>query len=270
VLDVVELGEQAAGVGRMEAMELVAGLPAEVRAIHEKENPASAPVLDEAVGESAGGVGLACSRGHVDQGSRAVFSERGFKAGDGLDLAVAHAMGGKGMRGRHRLQSAAEGVGLTRPSGKGFRAVEGEDLARARVGIALIAELRFDAGGFVMEGQRAIKTRRQEIRHGAGVADRLIGDAGEGCSFLFGLDDADGFAVDQQQVVARAGFEGDLAQRDTATSREVHLLEVLHRPATRHELGIYLLPGTLFRGEVEHAALPRILIHPGNFLWTCA
>ena len=35
-----------------------------------------------------------------------------------------------------------------------FRAVEGEDAARAGVGIALVAEEGFDAGGLVEERQR--------------------------------------------------------------------------------------------------------------------
>ena len=41
MLDVVELGELAAGIGRDELLELARGLPAEIGAIHEEEDAAA-------------------------------------------------------------------------------------------------------------------------------------------------------------------------------------------------------------------------------------
>ena len=52
VLDVVKLGELAAGVGRDELLELGHGLPAEVGAVHEEEHALGAGVLDQPVGEA--------------------------------------------------------------------------------------------------------------------------------------------------------------------------------------------------------------------------
>ena len=53
------------------------------------------------------------------------------------------------------LQAGAKGIGFSEPGREGFRAVKGEDRTRARVGIALVAEERFDTGGFVKERERA-------------------------------------------------------------------------------------------------------------------
>jgi hypothetical protein len=75
MLDVVELGEEAAGVGRAETVELVARLLAEVGAVHEEEDAAGAGVLDEPVGGGAGGGGLARAGGHLDERPRAVFGK---------------------------------------------------------------------------------------------------------------------------------------------------------------------------------------------------
>ena len=67
VLDVVELGEEAAGVGRAVAVEFVTGLLAEIGAVHEEEDAAGLGVFDEAIGERAGSEGLSRAGGHVDE-----------------------------------------------------------------------------------------------------------------------------------------------------------------------------------------------------------
>ncbi len=75
VLHVVQLGEEPAGVGGAVAMELVAGLFAEVRAVDQKQDAARARVLDQPIGERASGEGLARAGGHVDEGTGAAFGE---------------------------------------------------------------------------------------------------------------------------------------------------------------------------------------------------
>ncbi len=101
VLDVVELGELAAGIGRDELLKLGEGLPAEIGAVDEEEDVARAGVFDEAIGEGAGGEGLARAGGHLDEGARLRFGEGLFEAGDGFDLAVAHVRRRRGMLERH-------------------------------------------------------------------------------------------------------------------------------------------------------------------------
>ena len=66
VLDVVDLGELPPGVGRDELLELLHGLPPEVGAVHQEEDPPGPGVLDEPIGEAAGRVGLARARCHLD------------------------------------------------------------------------------------------------------------------------------------------------------------------------------------------------------------
>ncbi len=105
MLDVVELREETARVGCAEAMELVAGLLAEVGAVDEEEDAAGAGVLDESVREGTGRVGLAGAGGHVDERARTVVGEGPLETGDGLDLAVAHAGGDERMGGRQSLEA---------------------------------------------------------------------------------------------------------------------------------------------------------------------
>ena len=118
MLDVVKLGELAAGVGRDELLELAFGLSAEIGAVHEEEDALRAGVFDEAVGEGAGGVGLARAGGHLDQRARVGLGERLFEVGDRLDLAVAHAARDERMGGRHRREASAQRVGFGEPFGE--------------------------------------------------------------------------------------------------------------------------------------------------------
>ena len=70
MLDVVDLGELAAGVGRDELLELGHGLAAEIGAVDEEQDALGPGVLDEPVGEAARGVGLARAGGHLDERAR--------------------------------------------------------------------------------------------------------------------------------------------------------------------------------------------------------
>ena len=129
MLDVVEFGEKAAGVGRAVAVEFVASLLAEIRAVHEEEDAAGLGVFDEAIGERAGGEGLPRARGHVDERARAVFGERLFQSDVRFDLALPHASRNQRVRDGHRLQPGAEGVWLGGPIGECLGTMECEDTA---------------------------------------------------------------------------------------------------------------------------------------------
>ena len=134
VLDVVELGELAAGVGRDELLELGHGLAAEIGAVHQEEDALGAGVLDEPVGEGAGGEGLARAGGHLDERAR-------MGGGEGLlrdsviafDLAVAHARPASGWATGMPGEAGAKRVGFGEPARERFRAVEGEDATGTRV-----------------------------------------------------------------------------------------------------------------------------------------
>ncbi len=74
---------------------------------------------------------------------------------------------------------------------------------------------------------------------------RLLGDARQERAFLLGLDDADGFAIDEQEIIAGAGFKRRLTQCDTAPGGGIELLVILNDPAARNELRVDLFSGFL-------------------------
>jgi len=110
-------------------VELVAGLLAEIRAVHEEEDAAGLGELDEAIGERAGGKGFPRAGGHVNERARAVLGEGLLQAADRFDLAVAHAIRGERMGEGHLRESMAECVGFGDPVGKRLGAMEREDTA---------------------------------------------------------------------------------------------------------------------------------------------
>ncbi len=112
-------------------------------------------VLDEAIGEGAGGEGLAGAGGHLDEGARPRFGEGFFEAADGFDAADADVFAVVGMREGHLGEAVAEGVGFFEPVRERLGTMEGEDAARARMRVALVAEVGLDAGGFVQERKLA-------------------------------------------------------------------------------------------------------------------
>ena len=110
-------------------MELGEGLASEIGAVDEEEDVARAGVFDEAIGEGAGGEGLARAGGHLDEGARLRFGEALLEVCDGFDAADADAVAVVGMRERHLGKAATKSVRLLEPRCEGFGAVEGEDTA---------------------------------------------------------------------------------------------------------------------------------------------
>jgi hypothetical protein len=82
---------------------------------------------------------------------------------------------------------------------------------------------------------------------------RLLGDARQERALLLSLGDADGFAVHEQEIIARAGFHRDFAQRDAASTGGIERPVVLNDPAAGDELRVDLPAGELFRG-IRHGA----------------
>jgi len=86
---------------------------------------------------------------------------------------------------------------------------------------------------------------------------RLFGDAGEERAQLLGLNDADGVAVHEQEVVTGTGLEGRLAQGNAAAGAGGKLPVILDGPPARQELRVNLLAGALFRGQFRHCTCGR-------------
>ena len=130
------------------------------------------------------------------------------------------------------LETVAQGATGGEGFPKSFRAGEGEDFARARLGVALVGEAGEDAGGLVEEGQRAAGGL-DPLQFGRGVVRGLFLDRGDGVaeSLLLGLDDTDGLAVHEEDVVGRAGVGGVFADGLALAGVMVPLILGLHGPA---------------------------------------
>jgi len=96
VADVVDFGEELAGVGGGVGVELALGLGAEGVAVDEEEDAPDFGEFEEAVDFGDGGEGFAGASGHVDEGARTGGGEGGFEAGDSFVLAIAQGLGGTG------------------------------------------------------------------------------------------------------------------------------------------------------------------------------
>ncbi len=118
-----------------------------------------------------------------------------------------------------------------------LRPVEGEDGARAGVGVALVAEVRLDTGGLVGEGQRIGPTLRDPFL-GVGVAGGLLGDSGECSADFLRLDDAERLAIDEEDVVGGTAHGLHLADGDATGGGEVNIFHILHSPARGAQLSV--------------------------------
>jgi hypothetical protein len=249
VLHDVGLVEGVRGAGRVEVLVLLERLVAQVVAVHQEQDAACPGVLQQPPAEVAGGEGLAGAGGHLDERARAVGGERGFQAGDGVDLALAQA---GGFQWWHLLQPSAQRAGLLQPGVQRGRLVEGEHAARAGRGVAGVAEVGFVAGALVVEHQR-VGPARQVGRQAHQVAARLLGHAAERDAGLLGLDHAAGPAGDEQQVVAGAAGQLKLAHRHALGRVAVDVCRVLQHPAggrqQRVDARAGLLLGTRGHGQ---------------------
>jgi hypothetical protein len=107
--------------------------------------------------------------------------------------------------------------------------MEGEDMARARLGIAHIAEQGLGAGAFVIEEQRRCPGL-QMIGNRRHVGVGLLGDAAQCDPFRLRLDDAAGLAIDEEQVVAGSGGQRILAHGNAEPGAQIHVLAILNQP----------------------------------------
>jgi hypothetical protein len=248
VLDDVGLHEPATGARRIVVLVFLQCLVAEVVPVDQEQDATGPGVLEQAPAEGAGGEGLACTGGHLDQGAGLVLGQRRFQAGNGIDLTIAQAIG---VQRRHVLQALAQGVRFLEPGVQGLRLVEGEQATGARVRIAGVAKQGLVAGGFIVEDQ-VIGPTREMLRQLHHVFGGLLGNAAEGHACLLGLDDAGRLAADEQQVVAGAIGQRELAHGHAFAGVAVEVGVVLDDPARCGEQGVDLLSGALF-GSGGHA-----------------
>ena len=151
MLDDVFLGELVAIRRRDELLEFLERLPAEIAAIHEKEDALRAGVFHEAVNEIDGGVGLARAGGHLDERARPAGGEGFLQVRDRLDL--------RGPEPPRRAAeetrgAAARAASPAAPRRAASRAMEREDAAAARIGIEAAGEEGLRARALVAEGER--------------------------------------------------------------------------------------------------------------------
>ena len=207
-MDGVQFGELASVVVRLVGEELLLGLFAEVAGIDEEEDALDAGVLEQAVDGRDGGEGFTRAGGHLHEGAGFGLFERFLQLGDGSDLACAQT---GGVERREVVETGAERL-LGEAFPEGFGTVEREGLAGAGLGIALIGEAREDAGGFVEEGQ-GFAGVLDVFELGSGVGAGLVFDGGDVLAerVFLGLDDADRFFIDEEDVVSGAGVCLELA-----------------------------------------------------------
>jgi hypothetical protein len=81
------------------------------------------------------------------------------------------------------------------------------------------------------------------FQFGGGVVGGLILDGGEvqAEGFLFGLDDADGVAVDEEGIIGGSGIGGVFADGLAGAFVGVEGVFILHDPAGGAKLGINLI-----------------------------
>ena len=224
MLDVVELGELAAGVGRDELVKLGEGLAPEIGAVDEEEDAARAGVFDEAIGERAGGESLAGAGGHLDQGARLILGEGFFEVGDGFDVANPHSLHWIRMREWHFGQARARGC---RVLSSHSASVSGRWKAKTRRerGSDRVRRGKRFRRRWIRKGRAAGRwPMAEEIGKARAVMGGLLGDHGERCADFFGLDDADGLAIHEEQVITSARLERDFAQGDAAPAEKSNAL----------------------------------------------
>ncbi len=256
VADVVDFGEELAGVGGGVGVELALGLGAEGVAVDEEEDALEAGELEEAVDFGDGGEGFAGTGGHVDEGAGAGGGEGGLEAGDGFVLAIAEGLGGAGQGGVQRVrggeggEAAAEGIvgsfGLLHQLAKRLGLREVEDWAGARLGVAGVGELDLAAVGFEAEWEWVLPAGGGVLPAAEdGIRGGLFLNAFKGVFRALGFEDAAGLAVEVEDVVGSAGVARGFTQRSGLTAyRGTRRGDM---PACRPQLGVDKDPSRGFR-----------------------
>ena len=197
MLDNVFLGELVVVHRRDELLEFLERLPAEIAAIHEKQDTLGSGVFHEAVDKIDGGVGLARAGGHLDERARATCGEGAFQVLDGLDLCRPESAGGQRRKFAKALRQCRTSPGhMLHPGEQGFGTMKREHAAAAWVGIEAVGKERLRACALVGKRKRRFPGRQAEGDAGD-IFGRLLLDAGKRVASGLGLNGADGFSCQQ-------------------------------------------------------------------------
>ena len=126
-----------------------------------------------------------------------------------------------------------------------FRAVEAEDFARARLGVAGVGKAGDQARGFVEERQRRLVVDPLELGGGVAFGLRFVHRQVLAFFFALGFDDADRLLVDEEHVVSRAGIGLPFAHGNTCCGAKIDLVFGLHHPAGGTQLRVNAVAGLL-------------------------
>ena len=197
-LHAVQFGEFAVIVARRVAHHFLLGLFAQVTGIHQKQDAAGIGEFQQSIHGRNRGIRLAGAGGHLDQGARPVVFERFFQVIDGDFLTIAQT---GGIKGRQSLQTATQRRALQQPFLQGFRMVEAENFARARLGVTSIGETGNRPGALIQKRQGLAIA--DPFQFGGGVFGGLFFHRSELVAVLFGFgfDNANWLAVDEQNVI---------------------------------------------------------------------
>ena len=176
VLHVVLGGELPLRLGDRELVELQLGLLAQVRPVHQEQDPLGVRVLDQPVADVRGGERLPRAGRHLDQRPRTVLGQGLLQVADRLGLLAPQP---PLIQRRHGLQPGAEGrqvrvLGdLPQPLGQRLGPVEGEHAAAAGIRVIPVGEPGLGSGGLVDERQR-VDRRLHPVRQPLDVLAGLV------------------------------------------------------------------------------------------------
>src|SRR5664280_1625772 len=121
--------------------------------------------------------------------------------------------------------------------------VEREDPATPGVLVIAVREPGFFARRLVDEGKR-VHRRFDPVGKAVDVPSALVLHLRQRGALRLGLDDAGGLPIDEQQVVDSpvALLQDEFTNSDARASADVGVVRMLHKPAGKDELPIYLYP----------------------------
>ena len=250
VLNLIFLGELVAGAGARELLKLVERLATKIVAVNKKQDSFCTRMLDEPVAGVDGGVGLARTGGHLNQGTGAIFSQAFLQVRDAPDLNPPQVAGVE--RG-HLPQQCPQLLILGGEPDQFLGAVEGEDFPTSSVWFEGVGEAGHFTCGLVGERQGEPVVRKI-LRQATFVFAGLGLDTRQRIALRLGFHDADSLAVGIEHVVGVAGFERELTDGDPDPFAKIDGVGILNDPTSIPKVLVDQDSGLLFWGERHHAS----------------
>ena len=203
-------------------------------------------MCQQPVAQGAGGEGLAGAGRHLHQRARVGLraSERSSADTASIWQSRRPSVTSGGMARSRRPQSER----LPEPTPQRLRAMEGEDTARRRIRVGVVAEQGFGARSDIFEPDLAFLTD-EVLGHAGDVARGLLREAGKGRAFRLwprSRRRASGLRT-ARSPPDRGRLE--LAHRDAKPGAEVHFTSGLDQPAACGKPPVDQRPGLVLRME---------------------